>query len=63
MPFAVTVKSDATNKTPNLASVRHMSVELTTTPQITRIDKAVAMAMQMIETVRLPPAKTGLIPH
>ena len=63
MPFAVTVKSDATNKTPDVASVRHMSVELSTTPQIARIDKAVAMAMQMIETVRLPPARTGLISH
>ena len=62
MPFAFTVKSDATNKTPNLARVRHMSVELSTTPQFARIE-AVAMAMQMIETVRLPPAKTGLISH
>ena len=63
MPFAFTVKSDATNKTPNVASVRPMSVELSTTPQFARIDQAVAMAMQMIETVRLPPAKTGLISH
>jgi len=38
MPFAFTVKSDATNKTPNVASVRHMSVELSTTPQIARIE-------------------------
>jgi hypothetical protein len=52
MLFTITVRMDATNRTPNVESERHMSVELATTPHIARIESAVAVTMLTIETVK-----------
>jgi hypothetical protein len=49
--FDITVNSEATKSTPSVESERQISVALSTTPQIARIDSAVAATILTIATV------------
>jgi hypothetical protein len=52
MLFTITVRMEARNSTPSVESDRHISVVLSTTPHIARIESAVAVTMLTIEAVK-----------